>query len=123
MLYSLRTNLNRENWLIDISYWSSINHVINNLKSLQLDFDDDLFLYSSKIDGEYEFISIWEMYKIHHTMPSKVMQYGNWSTKNGIMVMETNKWIRRKNLQVNYSNLLCIFMNNLKSVCCQGNSF
>ena len=106
MLYSLRTSLNRENWLIDISYWSSINDVINDLKSLQLDFDDDLFLYSSKIDGKDEFISIWEMYKIHQTMPSKIMQYGNWSTKNGIMVMETNKWIRRKNLEVNKNNVV-----------------
>ena len=46
-MYSLRTRIDREYWLLDVSYWPSVNDAINDLEELKLDLDDDLFLYSS----------------------------------------------------------------------------
>ena len=46
-IYSLRTRTNQEHWLLDVSYWPSVNDAINDLEDLKLDLDDDLFLFSS----------------------------------------------------------------------------
>ena len=67
-----------------------------DLKDLQLDLDDDLFLYSPS----NEYWSIWEFYEIHETRPKKILYYGNWHLKEGLSITNEDKWVRRKNLEV-----------------------
>ena len=45
------------------------------------------------------FIEIWEYYEIHHTIPRKLMYYGNYTFENGLKLVSEEKWIRRKDLQ------------------------
>ena len=55
-MYSLRTRTNREYWLIDIGFWTAnvddrtsfYDRIRNDLRDLQLDLDDDLFLIEGK---------------------------------------------------------------------------
>ena len=42
------------------------------------------------------------MYEIHPTMPRKFNYIGFWSNRGGFVISEWNKWIRRRNLQVNF---------------------
>ena len=116
-LYSLRSRTNREYWLLDVSYWSSVNDAINDLEDLQLDLDDDLFLYFStkrtNNAGEknnHELFSIWEFYEIHPTLPRKILQYGNWSSVEGLALTKVNKWVRRRNLEVHGAKMNVFFL-------------
>ena len=82
-LYSSRKNSNEEFWLLDVTYWSSINNIIEPLQHLKLDLDDDLYLYfptenALNIIDKKQF-SIWEYYEIHYSRPRKILPYGNWS--------------------------------------------
>ena len=36
-MYSLRTRANREFWLLDVSYWLSINDTVDDLQDLPID--------------------------------------------------------------------------------------
>ena len=53
-LYSLRTRKSKEFWLVDVTYRTNkfhkgrfINQISLDFKDLPLDFDDDLYLFSS----------------------------------------------------------------------------
>ena len=99
-LYALREKWNHEFWLLDTSHAGA-----KHLKNLKLDLDDDLYLYDYE---ESRDINIWEFYEIHATRPKKLNYYASWNDKNGLYVPNTEKWDRRKNLQVTY--IFCNFM-------------
>ena len=60
-MYSLRTRKSREYWLVDIGYWTSnvedrtgfYDKIRNDLKSLELDLDDDLYFFEGKTVLQY----------------------------------------------------------------------
>ena len=101
-LYSLRKRWINEYWLLDVSNLSSINNIREYLQKLQLDMDDNLFLYSysNNTDKQFTEVSIWEFYEIHSSHPRKFKWYGNWNSINGLDVTREEKWSRRKNFEV-----------------------
>ena len=102
-IYSLRKRWIHEYWLLDVSNISSIDKISEYLPKLQLDMDDNLFLYrysSINIDKQFIEVSIWEFYEIHSSYPRKLKWYGNWNSINGIDVTKEEKWSRRKNFEV-----------------------
>ena len=46
-LYSLRQQSNHEFWLLDVSNFKNKNKIMEYLQNLQLDLDDDLFLFNN----------------------------------------------------------------------------
>ena len=105
-IYSLRKRWIHEYWLLDVSNISSIDKISEYLPKLQLDMDDNLFLYrysSINIDKQFIEVSIWEFYEIHSSLRRKLNFYGNWNNNDGLNVSREIKWSRRKNLEV--SNL------------------
>ena len=102
-IYSLRKRWIHEYWLLDVSDISSIDKIKEYLPKLQLDMDDDLFIYrysSINLDKQFIEVSIWEFYEIHALHPRKLKWYGNWNSINGIDVTKEEKWSRRKNFEV-----------------------
>ena len=91
---------NHEIWLMDVSAWSTQYHAAKSIKKAPLDFDDDFYMYQMK--SKYEnniFIELWEHYEIHHTIPRKLLHYGNWTIQNdGLKLVTEEKWTRRKDL-------------------------
>ena len=104
-LYTLRKIRNQEYWLLDVSDFEYIDGSMENLKTLPLDLDDNLFLYKHGNNSKNE-ISVTEYYEIHSSHPRKLRFYGNWNKISGLKVTEEDKWNRRKNLEVSicYSN-------------------
>ena len=102
-LYSLRQQSNHEFWLLDVSNFKNKSKIIEYLQTLQLDLDDNLFLYNASSIKNLNEISIWEFYEIHSSLPRKLNFYGNWNNNDGLNVSREIKWSRRKNLEV--SNL------------------
>ena len=128
-LFSMRTRKSQEHWLVDISSWTAnltkdyfADRLRFDFEGLQLDLDDDLYLYQSKLTNQLrEFLLInvqmkliplsifseqedltmlWEMYEIYPTLPSKVNYLGYWNAKQGLQYEEPRKWVRRQNLEV-----------------------
>ena len=99
-LYSLRQQSNHEFWLLDVSNFKNKSKIIEYLQTLQLDLDDNLFLYNASSTKNLNEISIWEFYEIHALHPRKLKWYGNWNSINGIDVTKEEKWSRRKNFEV-----------------------
>ena len=93
--YSLREKWNHEYWLLDSSQAGTIH-----LQNLELDLDDDLYLYDYE---KTKTINIWEFYEIHATRPKKLNYYGSWSSNAGLEIPNTEKWDRRKNLEVSHT--------------------
>ena len=98
-LFSLRKKWDQEFWLIDVSGPKSINNTSGYLQNLQLDLDDNLFLYEYNEIPMKE-INIKEYYEIHSSHPRKLRFYGNWNEISGLKVTGEDKWNRRKNLEV-----------------------
>ena len=102
-LFNLREKTSREFWLLDIS--SLLNdhrfeNVIDELKDLKLDLDDDLYLYN--FDKDLQTIQFHEFYEIHATVPRQLLSYGTWNENNGLLIPIDDKWLRRKDLKVYY---------------------
>ena len=99
-LYSVRTRRNREFWLLDISNLGSAKEVSENqLKNFpSLDLNDDLYLF----EFHDKDLKIWELYKIQESLPPVLQTYGMWNgeSREGIQIIDKNKWARRKDLQV-----------------------
>ena len=85
-----------------------MDSLINDLKDLPLDLDDDLYFYSSNKqlnNGVEGMLKMWEYYEIHYTRPRKLLPYGNWSEANGLQLPKDEKWVRRRNLEVRRKKL------------------
>ena len=103
-LFSLRKKLNAEYWLLDVSGFESMNDIIHSLQKLELDFDDDLYLYNYN-EGQTELVQILEYYEIHSSLKRKLIRYGSWNSINGLNVTTSEKWNRRKNLDVSMQTI------------------
>ena len=105
-MYSLRKRNNREYWLLDIGYWTAnvedmtsfYDRIRNDLRDLQLDLDDDLYFFVS-VEKEKS-VYIGEHYSISKSVQTKISYMGSWSLDAGFQMMDTQKWIRRGNLEV-----------------------
>ena len=103
-LYTLRKKWDQEYWLLDTSGSKFIDDATGYLKNLQLDLDDNLFLYEYNNTLMKE-VSIMEYYEIHSSRPRKLRFYGKWNTINGLNVTGEDKWNRRKNLEVSIASI------------------
>ena len=113
-IYALRDTSRSEHWLLDISYWDGDSKkASNDIAELLTDLDDDLYWYTysahetvsiNLTNGNLFDIELFEVYKINEDMKMIVNYYGNWSKTVGMKFIEEQKWIRRKNLQVNHTN-------------------
>ena len=100
-LYNVREKTSREFWLLDISTFINdhrFENVIDELKNLQLDLDDDLYMYNLDID--LQMIQVYEFYEIHATVPRQLLSYGTWNESNGLLISSNDKWLRRRDLKV-----------------------
>ena len=97
LLYSKRTRLSFEFWLLDITNIEP-KDFLETLPTL--DIDDDLFLYETDTEG---MVTIWEYYEIHPTVNKKMLKYGTWSLKVGLETSKATKWVRRSDFEVSYS--------------------
>ena len=114
-MYSLRTRKSHEYWLVDIGYWTSnvedrtgfYNKIRNDLKGLKLDLDDDLYFFEEKENS----VHIWEHYAIGYyeikksvqqEVQRKISYLGSWNLDTGFQQMDTQKWIRRADLEVSF---------------------
>ena len=79
--------------------WESKTTLLKSIEKAHLDFDDDFYMYQMKSKYENIFIELWEHYEIHHTIPRKLLHYGNWTIQNdGLKLVTEEKWTRRKDL-------------------------
>ena len=80
--------------------WESKTTLSKSIEKAHLDFDDDFYMYTMKsTQYENKFIELWEHYEIHHTIPRKLLHYGNWTIQNdGLKLVTEEKWTRRKDL-------------------------
>ena len=98
-MFSMRTRLNSEIWMLDISPWNSVKDVITVLDGLPLDSDDDIYLYSFSKENS-DMIDIWKLYQLHHSIPKRSQAYGNWSVASGLRHTSIEKWVRRRDFEV-----------------------
>ena len=103
-LYSKRTRLSFEFWLLDITNIEQ-KDFLETLPSL--DIDDDLFLYET---DNQEMVTIWEYYEVHPTVDRKMLKYGTWRLKEGLETSNTTKWVRRSDFEVRHSKTTCEFV-------------
>ena len=98
--YSQRNWASKELWLLDISALASIEDAKEILDDtiVNLDIDDDLYLYS--FDEKSFSVAIWELYKKHESKPTHLEFYGNWNEYVGLEILVAEKWKRRGNLEV-----------------------
>jgi hypothetical protein len=68
-----RTRRSQEIWLIDITALNDISVATEKMSAFPLDIDDDIFF----VKYHYNFIKIWEVYKIHPAT-SGFSHYGVW---------------------------------------------
>ena len=106
-LYSKRTKADKEYWLVDISACLDINKMMDDLKDIPLDLDDDLFLYAENLTDKKPWYRLYEFYEIHKSKPRKILSYGNWSQEKGLIFPNEDKWVRRQNLEV------CIYFTKM----------
>ena len=97
-IFSQRTKNSKEFWMV---YGSNVRTVIDQLNNFKnIDLDDDLYIYEEENSEEKTVVQMWEVYRIHHTIPVQVLHYGNWSDEKGMNLENQFKWKRRRNLQV-----------------------
>ena len=47
-------------------------------------------------------IQVWEHYEINISVQRKILYMGSWNPDNGFQQMDTQKWIRRADLEVSF---------------------
>ena len=101
-VYTKRPIWDRSYWLFDISAYATLVDWEKSFSDLELDIDENLFLYSSfSINRTNSHnITIWECYQIHSTKAKKIVFYGTWNIKDGLSISSEDKWVRRKDLEV-----------------------
>ena len=101
-LYSMRKRTDQDFWLLDATAFINENatqlNLVYELDDLQLDLDDDFYIFHTSND--IDMIKIFELYGIHETLPKTILPYGLWSMEFGLDLIGTGKWERRKNLTV-----------------------
>ena len=105
-LFSMRQKTDREFWLVDITALMNSNGmqgVLDALKDLKLDLDDDLYLYG--FEKDQPMIKLYEFYEIHSQIPKQILPFGSWSEVEGLKLPGEGKWVRRRNLQVSHIDL------------------
>lgn len=108
-----RTRVNREHWLIDIGALGSIENGELMLQSLQMDIDDDIYLYMFE---NPEKAHIWEIYKRDPTQEMIVFKMGTWSMQKGLNMSHLEKWHRRGNLNVKHKICITFFALKHKNI-------
>ena len=101
-LYSMRKRTDQDFWLLDATAFINENatqmDLVNQLDELQLDLDDDFYIFHTSND--IDMIKIFEIYGIHETLPKNLLPYGLWSMEFGLDLSGTGKWERRRDLSV-----------------------
>ena len=81
----------------------------NYFHGIDLDLDDNLYIYQLHAEKQSIKYNLYEVYKIHKSAALIVNQLGSWY--KGItyldFVMNENKNVRRHNLRVSYHQLKC----------------
>ena len=123
----LREWSNKDTWLV-LTSKMSIEEIVDDIQSINLDFDDDFIVAQKKIDD----IELWELYKIGPLSKIEYINIGRWSEKEGLKITSGVKWHRRSNLKGFHFNFTCLVENpfitkmekNEKTgryACCSGN--
>ena len=96
-LFNQRTRVSTEVWLLDIQPWRGQYDSVTALFSdLRLDIDDDLILYWKKGDN----IEMMDCYRIHKDFKPSVRYFNTWNETNGLLEVTSEKWARRRNMEV-----------------------
>ena len=99
--FQKRPKSSQEFWLIDISFWNTLDSAYRDFSQLKLALNVDFYLYMIYEHGfSKPMIHFWEIYQIHELMPKSIFYLGKWSENYGIEIQTPNKWDRRKDLQV-----------------------
>ena len=123
----LREWANKDTWVV-LASKMSIEEIVVDIQSINLDFDDDFIVAQKKIDD----IELWELYKIGPLSKIEYINIGRWSEKEGLKITSGVKWHRRSNLKGFHFNFTCLVENpfitkmekNEKTgryACCSGN--
>ena len=98
-LLRIRTRIDQEFWLVDITPWKTVENAAQALKDLKVDIDDNLYWYIPSPD--LTSILIWEAYRISPSQKGLTVLYFNtWTSTAGFQDIIEDKWTRRRNLQV-----------------------
>ena len=81
-----------------------------------MDLDDDLYWYSflenvtemNYSNSQNISIELWDVYKIHYDEEITINSYGNWSSEFGLDIATDEKWSRRRDMQVSFSDELSV---------------
>jgi len=93
----LRTRVDKDAWLLDISPWGTEVNVAKSLNDMHLDVDDDLFWFRKNRQQ----IDLWEVYKKAPTHNVTYLEYGTWHSESGLETSMVEKYNRRRDLTVN----------------------
>ena len=129
-MYSLRTRKSLEYWLVDIGYWTAnvddrtsfYENIRHDLRNLHLDLDDDLYFFEGNVKlylnitigfcqyllsvEREQSVHIWEHYGIGKSVQRKIVYLGSWNLDAGFQLMDSPKWIRRRNLEVSHFKII-----------------
>ncbi len=90
---SVRQRSDQSHWLIDISSWTSLDTFMLEFQDLNLDLDDDIFLFQENVLE----INLWEVYRVHKELPLTINDLGLWN-RDYLGPDGDSKWIRRHDL-------------------------
>lgn len=125
-LYSQRTGLTKDYWLLESTYWTNkfqgeelVKEILADFKDTPMDLDDDLYFFSgtkhiwlqqhqTKAYKSCNFckeisrgnIVMYEMYEIHPSLPRKFKYVGSWNVETKFNIAENQKWMRRRDMEV-----------------------
>ena len=105
--FNLRQRTSKEYWLLDISYWSSIQDARNIMQNLNLDLDDDLYWFQTS----NEIVQVYEVYRIHQDFSIKIKPYETWANGSYLISPMLEKWVRRSNLEGAQFNVITLVSN------------
>ncbi len=88
-----------EVWLFDVSSWKDIESLTASLQSVQLDLDDDIFLYNVTEDRNGFNVGLHEAYKVQAAGSLIIQPLGGWGTGYRGPTGRHEMWIRRRDLR------------------------
>ncbi len=93
-LMSQRLRSDSEFWMVDASGWSLADSLKSRMDNLELDLDDNVYLY--QVDPQLEDIELWEAYRITPVTPLVLNFITAWRPET--CWHWPNIWSRRVNL-------------------------